>query len=82
MYQTLITMSSTRRDFLKKASLLSAAAIAVPALHTEALAVGMGVVIVGGTMFSLLLTLYVIPGFYLMFSKKRKHRPEFDTIED
>jgi len=44
--------------------------------------VGMGVVIVGGTMFSLLLTLYVIPGFYLMFSKKRKHRPEFDTIED
>lgn len=44
--------------------------------------IGMGVVIVGGTMFSLILTLYVIPGFYLMFSKKRKHRPEFDNIED
>lgn len=44
--------------------------------------IGMGVVIVGGTMFSLILTLYVIPGFYLMFSKKRKHRPEFDNIEE
>lgn len=31
-------MSSNRRDFLKKASLLSAAAISVPALHSEALA--------------------------------------------
>lgn len=44
--------------------------------------VGMGVVIVGGTIFSLVLTLYVIPGFYLMFSKQRKHRPEFDNIEE
>ena len=44
--------------------------------------IGMGVVIVGGTLFSLLLTLYVIPGFYLMFSRKRKHRPEFDQIEE
>ncbi len=43
--------------------------------------IGMGVVIVGGTLFSLLLTLYVIPGFYLMFSRKRKHRPEFDQID-
>lgn len=44
--------------------------------------IGMGVVIVGGTLFSLLLTLYVIPGFYLMLSKKRIHRPEFDHIEE
>lgn len=43
--------------------------------------IGMGVVIVGGTLFSLLLTLYVIPGFYLMFSRKRVHRPEFDQID-
>lgn len=42
--------------------------------------IGMGVVIVGGTMFSLILTLFVIPGFYLMMSRKRKHRPEFDNI--
>lgn len=44
--------------------------------------IGMGVVIVGGTLFSLLLTLYVIPGFYLMLSRKRTHRPEFDNIDD
>lgn len=44
--------------------------------------IGMGVVIVGGTMFSLILTLYVIPAFYLMMSRSRKRRPEFDHIED
>lgn len=44
--------------------------------------IGMGVVIVGGTTFSLVLTLFVIPAFYLMMSRTRKHRPEFDNIED
>ncbi|UYW01707.1 efflux RND transporter permease subunit [Flavobacterium agricola] len=39
---------------------------------------GMGVVIVGGTLFSLVLTLFVIPTIYLMFSRKRKHNPELD----
>lgn len=43
--------------------------------------IGMGVVIVGGTIFSLILTLFVIPAFYLMWSKARVHRPEFDNIE-
>jgi len=43
--------------------------------------IGMGVVIVGGTIFSLILTLFVIPSFYLMWSKAKKHRPEFDNIE-
>ncbi|MGL2966750.1 efflux RND transporter permease subunit [Flavobacterium sp. XGLA_31] len=43
--------------------------------------IGMGVVIVGGTIFSLILTLFVIPAFYLMWSKARKHRPEFDNID-
>src|SRR5690606_9324458 len=43
--------------------------------------IGMGVVIVGGTIFSLVLTLFVIPAFYLMMSRPRKHRPEFDNIE-
>jgi len=42
---------------------------------------GMGVVIVGGTMFSLVLTLFVIPAFYRMWSRARKHRPEFDHID-
>ena len=44
--------------------------------------IGMGVVIVGGTIFSLVLTLFVIPAMYLMWSKARKHYPEFDHIEE
>jgi multidrug efflux pump len=43
---------------------------------------GMGVVIVGGTIFSLILTLFVIPALYLMWSKARKHYPEFDHIDE
>jgi len=42
---------------------------------------GMGIVIVGGTMFSLILTLFVIPAIYAMWSRERKHHPEFDEIE-
>jgi HAE1 family hydrophobic/amphiphilic exporter-1/multidrug efflux pump len=44
--------------------------------------IGMGVVIVGGTLFSLILTLFVIPALYLMWSKARKHYPEFDRIDE
>ena len=44
--------------------------------------IGMGVVIVGGTLFSLVLTLFVIPALYLMWSKARKHYPEFDHIDE
>jgi hydrophobe/amphiphile efflux-1 (HAE1) family protein len=43
---------------------------------------GMGVVIVGGTLFSLILTLFVIPAIYAMWSRERKHHPEFDQIEE
>lgn len=43
--------------------------------------IGMGVVIVGGTLFSLLLTLFVIPSFYMMWSKVKKHRPEFENLD-
>jgi HAE1 family hydrophobic/amphiphilic exporter-1/multidrug efflux pump len=42
----------------------------------------MGVVIVGGTIFSLVLTLFIIPALYLMWSKARKHYPEFDRIDE
>ncbi|MVZ67647.1 MMPL family transporter [Sphingobacterium sp. DK4209] len=44
--------------------------------------IGMGVVIVGGTMFSLILTLFVIPAFYLMLSRNKKPHPDFDNIEE
>lgn len=44
--------------------------------------IGMGVVIVGGTIFSLVLTLFVIPAIYTMWSKARKHYPEFDHIDE
>ena len=44
--------------------------------------IGMGVVIVGGTVFSLVLTLFVIPALYLMWSKARKHYQEFDHINE
>jgi len=44
--------------------------------------IGMGVVIVGGTIFSLILTLFVIPAIYYMWSRPKKHRPEFDNLEE
>jgi multidrug efflux pump len=37
---------------------------------------GMGVVIVGGIMFSLILTLYVIPAIYSYLSKDKKHNAQ------
>jgi len=43
--------------------------------------IGMGVVIIGGTMFSLILTLFIIPAMYLMWSREKKHNPEFDEPE-
>ncbi|RZJ68233.1 MAG: efflux RND transporter permease subunit [Flavobacterium sp.] len=43
---------------------------------------GMGIVIVGGTVFSLVLTLFVIPAIYSLWSKERVHRPEFDHADE
>ncbi|WP_242916508.1 efflux RND transporter permease subunit [Pontibacter liquoris] len=42
---------------------------------------GMGIVIVGGTIFSLILTLFIIPAIYSMWSRERKHNPELDKAE-
>ncbi|WP_207429117.1 efflux RND transporter permease subunit [Pedobacter sp. SYSU D00535] len=42
---------------------------------------GMGIVIVGGTIFSLVLTLFVIPAIYMMWSRERKTRKELEQIE-
>lgn len=44
--------------------------------------IGMGVVIVGGTLFSLVLTLFVIPAIYLMWSRIKKINPELLNIEE
>ncbi len=41
--------------------------------------IGMGVVIVGGTTFSLILTLYVIPAIYSMWSRKHKPKPQIES---
>lgn len=41
--------------------------------------IGMGVVIVGGTMFSLMLTLYIIPAIYSMWSGKKKVRTQYEA---
>ena len=43
--------------------------------------IGMGVVIIGGTMFSLILTLFVIPALYMLWSKEKVQRPEFKMLE-
>ena len=43
--------------------------------------IGMGVVIVGGTIFSLILTLFVIPAIYMMWSREKKRRPELDKAD-
>jgi multidrug efflux pump len=41
----------------------------------------LGVVIVGGVMFSLILTLFVIPSIYTFLSRKRKHENELDNLD-
>lgn len=43
--------------------------------------IGMGVVIVGGTLFSLILTLYVIPAVYAMWSREYKPNAELEEIK-
>ena len=43
--------------------------------------IGMGVVIVGGTMFSLILTLYIIPAIYGMWSREYKPNPELEEAK-
>ncbi len=43
--------------------------------------IGMGVVIIGGTMFSLILTLFVIPALYMLWSREKVQRPELKMLE-
>jgi multidrug efflux pump subunit AcrB len=60
---------------------LGALPIALSLGAASASRTGMGVVIIGGTLFSLVLTLFVIPALYLMWSKKKVVRPEFKILE-
>lgn len=44
--------------------------------------VSLGIVIMGGMMFSLVLTLYVIPVMFVIFSAKVKHNPDDEPVEE
>lgn len=84
-YQAIIEASESRLRPILMTSLaiaLGALPIAMSLGAASTSRIGMGVVIVGGTLFSLLLTLFVIPAIYLMWSREKKHRPEFDNIKD
>ncbi|QMU28927.1 efflux RND transporter permease subunit [Adhaeribacter radiodurans] len=43
---------------------------------------GMGIVIVGGTLFSLILTLFVIPAIYAIWSREYKPNPELQRAKE
>ena len=83
-YNAIIEASESRLRPILMTSLaiaLGALPIALSLGAASASRMGMGVVIVGGTLFSLILTLFIIPTIYLLWSRDRKHRPEFDNIE-
>ncbi|WP_264509708.1 efflux RND transporter permease subunit [Flavobacterium sp. N1719] len=84
-YEAIVEASEARLRPILMTSLaiaLGALPIAMSLGAASTSRIGMGVVIVGGTLFALLLTLFVIPAIYLMWSKARKHRPEFDNLVD
>ncbi len=43
--------------------------------------IGMGVVIIGGTLFSLVLTLFIIPALYVIWSREKVYLPELKALE-
>jgi len=83
-YEAVMEASESRLRPILMTSLtlaLGAMPIAVSIGAASQSRMGMGIVIVGGTIFSLILTLYVIPAVYLMWSREKKHRPEFDNLD-
>lgn len=83
-YDAILEASEARLRPILMTSLaiaLGALPIALSLGAASASRMGMGVVIVGGTLFSLILTLFVIPSIYLMWSRAKKHRPEFDNLD-
>lgn len=84
-YEAILEASESRLRPILMTSLaiaLGALPIAMSLGAASTSRIGMGVVIVGGTIFSLILTLFVIPAIYYMWSRPKKHRPEFDNLED
>lgn len=84
-YEAVVVASESRLRPILMTSLaiaLGALPIALSLGAASTSRMGMGVVIVGGTMFSLVLTLFVIPAFYLMLSRDKKPHPEFENIEE
>ncbi len=83
-YDAIIEASESRLRPILMTSLaitLGALPIAISLGAASESRMGMGIVIVGGTLFSLVLTLFVIPSIYLLWSRNKKHRTEFDNIE-
>lgn len=60
---------------------LGALPIALSLGAASASRIGMGVVIIGGTLFSLALTLFIIPALYMLWSREKVERPEFKALE-
>jgi hydrophobe/amphiphile efflux-1 (HAE1) family protein len=84
-YDSILEASESRLRPILMTSLaiaLGALPIALSIGAASTSRIGMGVVIVGGTLFSLVLTLFVIPSIYLMWSRERKIDPEFDRIKE
>lgn len=84
-YDAIVEASESRLRPILMTSLtiaLGALPIALSLGAASTSRIGMGVVIVGGTLFSLVLTLFVIPSIYLMWSRERKHHPEFDHVKE
>lgn len=83
-YDAVVTASEARLRPILMTSLaiaLGALPIALSLGAGSTSRIGMGVVIVGGTIFALILTLFVIPAFYLMMSRKKNLHPELEEIK-
>lgn len=84
-YEAIIQASEARLRPILMTSLAIAFGALPIALSLGAASIsrmGMGIVIVGGTIFSLMLTLFVIPAIYLMWSREKKKNHELDAIVD
>jgi len=84
-YEAIMEASESRLRPILMTSLtiaLGAMPIAVSLGAASQSRMGMGIVIVGGTVFSLILTLYVIPAVYMMWSREKKHLAELDHADE